>query len=434
MPNHPITAPLTFGQLSLLRSLQQLGPAGATEVNLAQAWRLPPDAGFETAERIWYDLVTHNESLRTTYEYDTAEPVQIVHSVSPQPLQRIELPGGGVEAATAHVVGMAAQPMAVDTDLPWRAVILTESGRPRFLGLTVHHVAVDMIGMSTLRAQYEALISGRNLETGCQPRELARVQMESHAWRREVLAYWAQEWTRLAPEDRRGADPTERVQAAMRSVDGLRAARTIAERLGISLQSVVLGAVYLVLCRFTGRDRATLGLTSSNRYDERSASVVSSMNQLAPLTIAVDLAAHPHDFLTRVFESSMVAYAHGCYSVDELHDHLARHGVPDPDPMKFDCYFNFLGDSGRAPDSDGHEITSIEWQTPARRTGPSLSLLVSTGPALLVVLRASRRYLGDGDVPGILGGVESTLIEIAAGPPADLAAVRVEPRAELRQT
>src|SRR5436190_15603502 len=384
--NEPTTAPLTFGQLSLLRSLQHIGPEGATEVNLVQVWPLPSDMDGEAVDVLWYDLLTRNESLRATYEDGPAGPVQVIHPVDRRRLDRLEMHQPTEPAVTAHVITMAATPFAVEREQPWRAVVVTDRGQPRYLAVVLHHIAVDMVGCALLRRQFDAMVAGAPLAAAPQPAQLAARQHAAVDERRQVREYWARAWGGFVPEDRRGDDRSERIQAALHTVDGLRAAQAIADRTGVPVQAAVLGAAFLVLCRLKNRDRATLGLMTSNRFDAVSASVVSTMNQLAPLTVTVDDAVRPDTFLCHVFEASLEAYAHGCYNVDELRTHLAACGYPDPDPMSFDCFFNFLGDGGRTPDGDGTGRTTLVWQPPARRTGPSFSLLASTGSGLYLVL------------------------------------------------
>src|SRR5579859_4491668 len=60
-------APLTFGQLSTWRQMQDLSPEHALSVNLIRAWRLPPGCRLESVRHALDGMQQSHESLRTGF-------------------------------------------------------------------------------------------------------------------------------------------------------------------------------------------------------------------------------------------------------------------------------------------------------------------------------------------------------------------------------
>jgi hypothetical protein len=205
------------------------------------------------------------------------------------------------------------------------------------------------------------------------------------------------------------------------------AAAHISNKLGISVQSVVLAATYLVLFRLKGRSSATFALMAGNRFNKRWKSLVTSMNQFAPLTISASPNDRIDDFLRNLHAASLQAYLHGCYSVDDLRGKLNERSYPDPDPMNFDCYFNFMGQDDGPPDGDSPVATTIEWQEPERRTGPQFNLFVSAGEGINLVLRASHTYLSPDMVGVFLASLEAAIVSMANDSPSKVGAISMRP-------
>jgi len=277
-----------------------------------------------------------------------------------------------------------------------------------------------------LQREYTALLKGEEPSSAVLPRRLAAAQRLGVAARRRTADHWADVWPRMVPADRAGTDRSPRTQASFYTERGLRAANVIADQLGISVQSVVLGVTCLGLMTARGVSRMTMGLMASNRVDERWESLVSSMNQLAPLTVELNPAADPHDWLRSLYEEGLVTYSNASFHIDELISHLRGLGCDNPDPMAFDLFFNFVGETGISLADDPASVRLDRVLAP-RQTGPTFNLVVETGAGLWLLMRTSRDWLAPVASDALLLGIEAALVDLESGRPDTLATVSFRP-------
>ncbi|WP_275423851.1 condensation domain-containing protein [Actinoplanes derwentensis] len=402
------------------------------DANTAQFWELPAGIGAAAVESAWNLVVEANESLRTTYSrVDSIDPRQRVGIHARASLPVIDASGWDLAPGWWTTLPPAQEPFDVGVEPPCRAAVVQREGGVTGLIAVFHHVAADDTGMRSAASQFRACLAGDTVQVPAQPLELAEAERGATRRHEMALAFWTQRWASFVPADRQGTDRTPRSQATLFSTRSQAAATAVSSRLGVSLQAVALSAGYLALFRTTGRSATTFGLMASNRFKRRWATMVTSMNQLAPLT-AVDRPEQPAgEFVRLVYAGSMEAYSNAEYSVDALGEHLRAAGQPAPHPLEFDCYFNFLGDSPADFPPDHPAVTAISWERPRRQSGPAFHLAMSTGAGLTITLRASRSYLGTEGIPRMLGAMEAILLQLAADDTATLADLRPDPVRDL---
>lgn len=422
------TAPLTFGQLSVLRDLDLSGPDEQSDGNLPLVLDVPSGTGVDEAAAAWERLVERHEALRTVYDRRAAEPTQTVQPFQGVRLDTVELPAPTREAALDVAGEWAEEEIRFDVEHSWRAAVGVHQGVATHLVCVVHHLAVDSAACTLLEDEFRTLVSGGTLAPDPpQPVDLALEQHGDEQQRRQTIEFWLDEWRGFVEEDRQGGDRSRRHRAALYSERAQDAARAVSERLSVSVQSVVLGAVALVLFDLRGRDRATFGLLAGNRMDKRWQTLLSSMNQLAPMTVAADRDAAPAVFLRMLYMNSLERLLHGSYSIDELRARLTETGCANPDPLQFDCYFNYLGDIAEPPAEGSPARDDIEWFADAWQGGPRFNLRAATGTGLHLSLTASDDYLGAGVTGRFLASVEAALVDLADGAPETVGAVDLAP-------
>ncbi|BFV59643.1 hypothetical protein KCMC57_up47470 [Kitasatospora sp. CMC57] len=413
------TAPVTFGQLSVIRDLELSAPDEQSDGNLTAVYPLPDGTTAEAATTAWSALVERHEALRTVYDRAPAEPLQTVQPFRPFRLDRVELPDGSRASAEVLAEEMAAREIRVETEHSWRAVVATHAGTPSHLVCVLHHLAVDAAACALLEAELRTLLAGGSLGTQPvpQPVQLALAQRAQERQRRRTVEYWLKAWEGFVEEDRTAGDTSPRVRAGLYSEAAMTAALRLSERLRISVQSVVLGASAIALFRLKGRQRVTFGLVAGNRNDPRWDTLVSSLNQLAPMTVAAEPGAHPDEVLRSVYRAGLERLLHGSYSMDELRERLTAVGHPNPDPVLFGCYFNFLGEIAETPEPGSPLLDGIEWAPTAWQASPGFNLRVATGAGLQLSLTTSRDYLAPELTGAYLAAVEAVLVRTADGAP-----------------
>ncbi|MEU3613631.1 condensation domain-containing protein [Streptomyces sp. NPDC006872] len=422
------TAPMTFGQLSVLRDLDLSGPDEQSDGNLPLVFDVPSGTDVDEVTAAWWRLVDRHEALRTVYDRRAAQPTQTVRPFRKGELGTVELPAATREAALRVAGEWAEHEIRIDVEQSWRGAVAVHEGVATHLVCVVHHLAVDSAACTLLESEFNTLVSGGTLAPDPpQPVDLALDQHGDEQQRRQTMEFWLEEWEGFVDEDRQGDDTSRRFRAALYSERAQDAARTVSERLAVSVQSVILGAAALALFGLKGRDRVTFGLLAGNRMDKRWQTLLSSMNQLAPMTVAADGDADPDGFLRTLYMNSLERLLYGSYSIDELRARLTEAGCHNPDPLQFDCYFNYLGEIVRPPAAQSPARDDVEWFDDAWQGGPRFNLRAATGSGLHLSLTASDDYLGAEATGRFLAAVEAALVSLADGGPDTVSEVGLAP-------
>lgn len=321
---------LTFGQLSLWRSVEHLSPEQMSGVNVRQVWPLPDGTTAADVRSALEALEERHEALRTRYRLDLGRDLaQLVWA--PEPVE-LEVDEGGEDATefasrVSNELGEQLFDLAVDK--PWRARLISSAGRPAFLALSIHHIAAD--GASTLRlgTEFLALLAGKDLgDPGPTCVELAEEQ-RSDAWA-ERRAAAVEHWRRLvaeapAPPDEHPAGARTR-WATLCSASSLRDAQLLAEQAAIPLPSVVFAAYAAALRVRSGHDAHLVALFAGNRLDAKWRRLVTSMPQAAPVVARhVDGEDLP-SAARRMHWEAMRSLRHGIFDVDEVTDAISEYG------------------------------------------------------------------------------------------------------------
>ncbi|WP_078894855.1 condensation domain-containing protein [Streptomyces sp. NRRL S-1022] len=424
------TGPVTFGQLSVLRSLESYGSVGQRVANLVSVWPVPAGASVGHVVDAWQQLVVAHESLRTGFSTERGRPVQTVHPAGVVSVPVLEVSEDAHAATRELAAEWAADPIDITAGQPWRAFAVVHRGAPLYLVAVIHHIAADNGALRVLREQFQRLVEGEVLGPQAQPLDLALAQQEdAHAAR--AVDHWAVRWGPFRPEDRQEGDTSTRRRATLYSVEGLQAARRIAQRSGASVQAIVLALGALALARVKERDQITFGLMTANRLDRQWSELVSSLNQCVPFTVDIDDESAPDSFLNTTYRASMDAYLHGCFDVDALRSELTARGRLETDPTYFSAHYNFLGAGDGEPPQDAPVRTGVAWRTSHQRIGPNFHLAVAIERGLFIGVGASVDYLPD-ELPAFLAAsIEGGLMTLADSPPESLGKLSLEPRRDL---
>lgn len=335
---------LTFGQLSLWRSIEHFSLEQMSGVNLRQVWPLPDGVTAEDVRGALEALEERHEAMRTRYQLDPGHDLaQLVWA--PEPVVFDVQEGGADATAFARQVSgeLGDKPFDLAVDKPWRARLVTSAGRPDCLVVSVHHITADGWSMLQLGTEFLDLLAGKDLgEPAPTCRELAEEQ-HSDAWT-DRRAAAVEHWRRVVaeapdPPDELTADARTR-WATLRSVSALHDAQLLAGQVRIPLPSVVFAAYSAALRERTGRDAHLVSLFAGNRLESKWRSLVTSMTQLAPM---VARRVDGEDLPTaarRLHWESLRSLRHGIFDVDEVTDAVREHGK-DGVGGGFRYFYNF---------------------------------------------------------------------------------------------
>jgi Condensation domain len=317
---------LSFGQLSVLRDFRRDYVGREWQANLTLAWEVPGETTVHAVHEALVTLIRRHEILRTTYrDLDAAQPVQVVHAELRTDLIAVVPTGDRPEAG--HGQGrfvanrIAPGPVFELVDRPpWQALIKTYNGRPVAVELDVHHIAADAAACEILNADFHAVLLGKTLSPARQPRELADEQ-HSEKWRRkrEGSARYLEGVFRAAGELTRIPETNTGLQThigSLRSPDSLRAAESIASRLGITPSTALLAAFVRSLGDALGTSLPPVYVMASNRHFAEYRELVASMNQWVP-ALAGHVPGEPiEQTCTRLHGLRMASLRYSCFDSD----------------------------------------------------------------------------------------------------------------------
>lgn len=356
---------LTFGQLSLWRSIERFSPEQMGGVNLRQVWALPDGVTAADVRGALEALEERHEAMRTRYKLDLGRDLaQLVWA--PEPVVLEEQDGGSDAPALAKQVSdeLGDLPFDLAVEKPWRARLITSGGRPACLALSVHHITADGWALLQLGTEFLDLLAGKDLGKPAPTcRELAEEQY-SDTWadrRAGAVEYWRRVVAEAPdPPDELTADARTR-WATLRSVSSVHDAQLLAEQVGIPLPGVVFAAYVAALRVRTGRDTHLVALFAGNRLDAKWRSLVTSMTQLAPMVVrhveGEDLATAAR----RMHWESVRSLRHGIFDVDAATDVVREHGK-DAVGGGFRYFYNFrnMGQIAVRTSAAGHS-TESDW-------------------------------------------------------------------------
>jgi hypothetical protein len=314
---------------------------------------------------------------------------------------------------------LAAVPFDLSTDRPWRARLVTAQGeRPRLV-ICLHHIAVDAWAINQLHEELLTLMTGQPLPaTVPNCRELAAEQWSEarQSRRRSARKHWEQVF-QAAPPMARDADPEAVTSRWVRqgSEPAAGAVHRLADRLKVSVPSVVLSAFCVALARHTGEKKVLVAVYTNNRSDPRWEYLVAAQNQIIPLLVIVNPDEEFGAFVTRVHWEVLRSYKHGSYNVDDVLEVGRENGYSGTVNGSFEgsvsgffrYFFNYLGEYQRDQMSPPRRM---ETGTAGRNIGAPLYLQVQDGDALTCTLRENSSSTGFDGITGLLRTLDDVLI------------------------
>jgi len=407
-------APLTFGQLSVWRSLDALPPPRRVEGNVPRTWPVPADTTPAQLAAAWSALVRRHEGLRTRFMPDgSGELRQRVGPADPDWAPSMVGLASGGPAAVAN--DLAQDPMDLGSGYGWR-VGLTERAvdGDRHVVVVVHHIVADAWSAGQLRAEFLAALAGDPpTEPGLRPVELAREQWaDAAAGRRRAAVEYVSRCLTGSPSLTSSAIPADsgrRIQAELITPAGHRALTAIAGRGGIFAQSALLALTAIGVHRVWDGAETKVMLMTGNRTDRRWHRLVTSMNQIVPVPIG--RAAEDLSFaeLAKAMQSaSLRAFRYGSYDVDAV----AAEGI---DLFDLRTMFNYMApDLPAAP--AGAVARELRRQQPWRHAGPRIDVKIYGSPALKINIRIDPALLPEDGLDALLDWYEHELVRVAADP------------------
>ncbi|HEY0604611.1 MAG TPA: amino acid adenylation domain-containing protein, partial [Herpetosiphonaceae bacterium] len=326
--NRDQALPLSFAQQRLW-FLDQLTPQSAA-YNVPLALRLHGALDVAAVQHSLDALVARHESLRTTFQLEGSDPVQVIAPPQPLPLTCIDLQDRPAAERDALVQAAVRQAASMPFDLQQgplvRVALLRVAASEHVLLLSMHHSITDGWSVGVLLRELSQLYTAQ--VTG-QPTTLPplAVQYADYAlWQRQwvtgavlerQLAYWQQQLAGMPPLLEL---PTDRPRPAVPSHQGAlqrftvgaavtAGLRALSQEAGVTLFMTLLGVWQGLLSRLSGQDDIAVGTSVANRTQAATEGIVGFF--VNTLVLRTDLSGEPtlRDVLARVREGCLGAYA-----------------------------------------------------------------------------------------------------------------------------
>lgn len=385
-------APMTFGQLSVWRSISGHGHSDPAAATVLREWTFP-GADEGRLRQALAALEERHESLRTCYDVDALEQVVLP--------ARSE---GAAELPDADAVArVRLDPVS---DYPWVYAVHRTPDGPLTVTAAVNHVAADGWATDVMEDELRAHLADGGWSTPApQPRELAHSQQRSRdATAARLVGYWREALVDQQPH-RSGGGGTGSDHLELVSHDCLAAALRTRTTHAVSMHAVTLLAFLRLLHERGGAGTPLVALMASNRHTPRWQGLVSSMNQLVPLALTPtgDTSAD----LRRLQAASLLAYRYSMFDVDRMEEALEGSGF-NGTGVGFAHFFNYaeLGEVV-TPTRRG---ARRERTRPARSAGFPVYLRVTAADSLRLSLQLAGGQL-EGGVDAAIDFMESSILQ-----------------------
>lgn len=416
------TYPMTIGQLSVHRDVEQLPPDRLWEANLQPVvWDIRQKCTVEDVWQALGALAERHESLRTNYVFQAdGSPRQFLGAKdAAEVMERVERGVADISELPALAASKYQDLLDIYHGIPWRAYVITDDGTPTKVLFVVHHIAADGAAAVILQDDFHALLAGEELEPAAgQPIAMAVDQQGAGAFRlRAAERYWRRT-LEAAPRVPEVAVPnTEMLGASLHTGIPLEVARTGAEKkLDVSMATIVLAAYYHALRTVLERNAILVMAISANRFDPTMAGVVTSLTQWAPMLLDFDgsepfpeLAAKIHGKALNAFKNSI---CDPDYVVAIREEYCEKLNPPVDKGFSTNV---ILAPPGFAP-AVPQQPHTMEFATPTRATGPGFYFIASGIERIDVAVRCNRPDVDRQKLAAILQTFQETLLEVAALP------------------
>lgn len=320
--------PLSYAQQRLWFA-DRLEP-GNTSYNMPFFWRFEGKMQRSDLQHVLNEMVRRHEILRTIFPVRDGRPVQKIAPAMDLALEEIDLEGFPPEDREAEMKKIANREMTWRFDLSqgplWRMTWLRLDENTHVLLGNLHHIVSDgwsqAIMLQEISQLYEAHV--RNTDLALSP---LRIHYADYAvWQREwlsgqvmdeQLAYWRgqlaglpvlqlpTDFQRPAIMSHRGG--SAKYQFSNELTERLKA---LARREGATLFMIMLGALQVLLSKYSGQEDVAVGTPIAGRTRKELEGVLGCFINM--LTLRMDLSSNPdfRDVIRRARHAALEGYQH----------------------------------------------------------------------------------------------------------------------------
>ena len=368
----PPRLPLSYAQ-ERFWFLDRLEGSSA-EFKINEALRLRGELDLQALDRAIDALVERHEILRTHFHEAGGEPFQVVELAGRISLTKEDLVARDDEAVRAALRRQARMPMVLSQDPLLRIGLLKLGPRDHILHWCWHHIVTDAWSIAVfkkeLAALYTAFSEGRLPDLPELP-----IQYPDYAlWQRThlqdetltgLLDYWRHQLSGSCvlelPLDRPRRDvqthagATEALVFPQELSDQL---RELSRRENSTVFMTLLAALKVLFFRYTGQEDVSVGIPIANRGHAEVENLIGCLLNTLVVRTQLSSATRFRDFLLRVREVTLEAYAHQELPFEKLLEELQPERNLNRTPL-FQVFVNYTSFEADAMSLPGLSVESL---------------------------------------------------------------------------
>ncbi|MCV4281991.1 non-ribosomal peptide synthetase [Pseudomonas capsici] len=310
----------------------QLDPQSAT-YNIPLALRLHGSLNVEALRRSFEHLIARHETLRTTFEQQGDDALQVVHPAGPFTLNVDRLQAG--ETVETYVEQEVQRPFDLQQGPLLRVRLLSLGDDEHVLVLTQHHIVSDgwsmPIMVDELLRLYEACSQGREPQLAALPIQYADYALWQRNWlemgeQERQLSYWKNQ---LGDQQPVLELPTDRSRPAVRGHGGARlnieldgallgCLKDVARQQGVTLFMLLLASFQTLLHRYTGQNDVRVGVPIANRNRAETEGLIGFFVNTQVLKAGFEPQTTVAQLLQQVKQTALQAQAHQDLPFEQL--------------------------------------------------------------------------------------------------------------------
>ncbi|MCT7957941.1 non-ribosomal peptide synthetase [Laspinema palackyanum] len=349
--------PTSFAQQRLW-FIDQFAP-GHSFYNVTTALRLTGEVNLTALTATFTAIGNRHEALRTRFAAVEGEPVQVIAPEAEIPLNWVDLRWFPPEEQFAEVQRLAGVESERGFNLstgPLMRVTLLQLGELEWiLLLNLHHIISDDWSMGVLIREwgeiYGALVANRPINLPELPLQYADFAEWQREWFQgevleQQLGYWRQQLRGIVPLNLPGDFPPSprpsyqggslQIEFSPALTQGL---KRLSQDAGVTLFMTLLAGFQLLLSRYSQQDEVTVGSPIANRNRSEIEGLIGFF--VNSLVLRTSVAGNPtvREFLARVREVTLGAYAHQDLPFEKVVEALHPDRVLTVHPL-FQVVFN----------------------------------------------------------------------------------------------
>ncbi|MEM7331934.1 MAG: amino acid adenylation domain-containing protein [Chloroflexota bacterium] len=395
--------PTSSGQKRLwfLNQLEQNSAA----YHIASSHKIQGQLNLNALQHAVDELCKRHETLRTTFELEAGQPMQVIH---PRPLTQLKIVDATADCLEKTVEMEIALPFDLENGPLLRTLLVRQSAETAVLVLTIHHIISDGWSMGVLHREiselYQYCLLGNHeglAELPIQYADYAEYQqswLESDAFEAQKT-YWQTQLTPLPPIFRLPAFPKinskiDKVAPIHLDASLLGQLEKLAQQENATLFMVMMAAWQLLMHRLSNQNEIICGTPLAGRNQPELEGIIGFFLNLLPIYTQFEKEMTFLDLLKNVKQTVLDGFAHQELPFDQLVEQVDVERDVNRHPL-FEVMVNFANASTSDLSLINTAVTPIALKEPESKLAITLYIDAQADGINMHLLYRQERFSAD---------------------------------------